>query len=127
MVVLVVGREGARFSEENFASFKSLTVPRPLQIGCGTGAGGNLITQLLPGATYTAVDMQKAAIQTCNEVSGVVLHVTFYCMVLSRAHAPRCSLPVQLAPLCNSAWLFSPARKRTRRRDETRRTSPTAS
>jgi SAM-dependent methyltransferase len=45
--------------------------PKFLEIGCGTGAGGNLITQLIPGATYTAVDMQKAAIQTCNELHAV--------------------------------------------------------
>ena len=40
-------------------------VPNPkfLEIGCGTGAGANLITQLVPTAHYTAVDMQKAAIQ----------------------------------------------------------------
>ena len=45
--------------------------PKFLEIGCGTGAGANLITQLLPTATYTAVDMQKAAIQTCNELHAV--------------------------------------------------------
>lgn len=45
--------------------------PKFLEIGCGTGAGANLITQLVPDATYTAVDMQKAAIQTCNELHAV--------------------------------------------------------
>lgn len=40
--------------------------PKFLEIGCGTGAGANLITQLLPSVHYTAVDMQKAAIKTCK-------------------------------------------------------------
>ncbi len=42
--------------------------PKIVEIGCGTGAGANLITQLLPGATYTALDMQKAAVQTCERI-----------------------------------------------------------
>jgi SAM-dependent methyltransferase len=53
------------------AYLKKNPKPKFLEIGCGTGAGGNLITQLIPGATYTAVDMQKAAIQTCNELHAV--------------------------------------------------------
>jgi len=40
--------------------------PQIVEIGCGTGAGANLITQLIPGCQYTAFDMQKAAIDTCN-------------------------------------------------------------
>jgi ubiquinone/menaquinone biosynthesis C-methylase UbiE len=46
---------------------KRVENPQFLEIGCGTGAGANLITQLLPTINYTAVDMQKAAIKTCNE------------------------------------------------------------
>merc|ERR1712194_200927 len=34
----------------------------------GTGAGANWITQSVPGATYTAFDMQLAAIDTCNKM-----------------------------------------------------------
>lgn len=45
--------------------------PKFLEIGCGTGAGANLITQLLPTVDYTAVDMQKAAIKTCTEKHAV--------------------------------------------------------
>lgn len=40
--------------------------PQIVEIGCGTGAGANFITQLLPGCNYTAYDMQQAAIDTCN-------------------------------------------------------------
>lgn len=45
---------------------KRVAQPKFLEIGCGTGAGANLITQLLPTVDYTAVDMQKAAIKTCT-------------------------------------------------------------
>jgi len=40
--------------------------PQIVEIGCGTGAGGNYITQVIPGCNYTALDMQRAAIDTCN-------------------------------------------------------------
>jgi SAM-dependent methyltransferase len=40
--------------------------PQIVEIGCGTGAGANFITQLIPGCKYTAFDMQQAAIDTCN-------------------------------------------------------------
>merc|ERR1711920_744218 len=40
--------------------------PQIVEIGCGTGAGGNYITHLIPGCNYTAFDMQRAAIDTCN-------------------------------------------------------------
>jgi len=40
--------------------------PQIVEIGCGTGAGANFITQLIPGCNYTAFDMQRAAIDTCN-------------------------------------------------------------
>ena len=50
---------------------KRVEKPKFLEIGCGTGAGANLITQLLPTVDYTAVDMQKAAIKTCREKHAV--------------------------------------------------------
>jgi SAM-dependent methyltransferase len=38
-----------------------------VEMGCGTGAGANHICQnVLPKCTYEAVDMQRAAIQTCK-------------------------------------------------------------
>ena len=38
-----------------------------VEMGCGTGAGAHHITkEVLPSCTYLAVDMQGAAIQTCN-------------------------------------------------------------
>ena len=38
-----------------------------VEMGCGTGAGAHLIcSQLLPDCTYEAVDMQSAAIATCE-------------------------------------------------------------
>jgi len=42
--------------------------PNIVEIGCGTGAGGNLISRLIPQSTYTALDMQQAAIDTCNKL-----------------------------------------------------------
>jgi len=37
-----------------------------LEIGCGTGAGADLISRMVyPTIQYTALDMQKAAIETC--------------------------------------------------------------
>jgi len=42
--------------------------PQIVEIGCGTGAGANHISALIPGSTYTAFDMQQAAIDTCNKL-----------------------------------------------------------
>ena len=40
---------------------------RIVEIGCGTGAGANLITrEVHPDAQYLALDMQQAAINTCH-------------------------------------------------------------
>lgn len=40
---------------------------RIVEIGCGTGAGANLITrEVHPNAKYLALDMQQAAINTCQ-------------------------------------------------------------
>jgi len=37
-----------------------------LEIGCGTGAGADLISRMVyPTIRYTALDMQKAAVETC--------------------------------------------------------------
>ena len=39
--------------------------PKIVEIGCGTGAGANLIPrEIIPNAHYVAIDMQKAAIET---------------------------------------------------------------
>jgi len=39
-----------------------------VEIGCGTAAGANLITrEVYPTANYLALDMQQAAVDTCNE------------------------------------------------------------
>jgi ubiquinone/menaquinone biosynthesis C-methylase UbiE len=41
--------------------------PQIVEIGCGTGAGANLITrEVWPDSEYLALDMQQAAINTCN-------------------------------------------------------------
>jgi hypothetical protein len=38
-----------------------------VEMGCGTGAGAHLICrELLPECTYEAIDMQRAAIETCK-------------------------------------------------------------
>lgn len=40
-----------------------------VEIGCGTAAGANLITrEVHPTAHYLALDMQQAAINTCNAI-----------------------------------------------------------
>jgi SAM-dependent methyltransferase len=42
-----------------------------VEIGCGTGAGANLITrELLTKSRYIAIDMQAAAIRTCRKKHG---------------------------------------------------------
>jgi len=52
--------------------YKEALGDEPLQIveiGCGTGAGANLITrEVHPTAKYLALDMQQAAINTCNKL-----------------------------------------------------------
>jgi len=46
---------------------KNGDTPKIVEIGCGTGAGANLISrELLPKADYTGIDMQFAAIDTCR-------------------------------------------------------------
>lgn len=42
--------------------------PQFVEIGCGTGAGANHISSLIPGSSYTAFDMQQAAIDTCTNL-----------------------------------------------------------
>ena len=52
--------------------YKKKLGKNPLQIveiGCGTGAGANLITrEVHPTAKYLALDMQQAAINTCKKI-----------------------------------------------------------
>jgi len=52
-------------------AYKEKLGDKPLQIveiGCGTAAGANLITrEVHPTAKYLALDMQQAAINTCND------------------------------------------------------------
>lgn len=42
--------------------------PRFVEIGSGTGAGGDWLTKVVPGSTYVAIDMQMAAIETCRDL-----------------------------------------------------------
>jgi len=50
------------------AYIKKTVTPRIVEIGCGTGAGANLITrEVVKSARYLAIDMQWAAIETCRE------------------------------------------------------------
>jgi len=39
-----------------------------IEIGSGTGAGGNWISTVVKGSQYTCLDMQRAAIDTCQEL-----------------------------------------------------------
>jgi SAM-dependent methyltransferase len=40
-----------------------------VEVGCGTGAGANIITrEVHPNSQYLALDMQEAAIQTCKRI-----------------------------------------------------------
>jgi ubiquinone/menaquinone biosynthesis C-methylase UbiE len=61
-----------------------------LEVGCGTGAGADLISRMIhPTTRYTAVDMQKAAIELC-----VQLHAAHDNPHLSCVHANGKVLPV---------------------------------
>lgn len=54
-----------------------------LEIGCGTGAGANLITrETIPNAQYTALDMQQAAINTCKERHGNAENPGLKCQIV---------------------------------------------
>jgi SAM-dependent methyltransferase len=55
--------------------------PLIVEIGCGTGAGANLITpEILPKATYYAIDMQAAAIDTCLKIHGNATNPNLKCI-----------------------------------------------
>jgi len=55
--------------------------PKIVEIGCGTGAGANLITrEILKKADYLAVDMQMAAIKTCRAKHGNVTNPNLKCV-----------------------------------------------
>lgn len=45
-----------------------LSNPRFVEIGSGTGAGGNYLSKAVPNSSYVAIDMQIAAIETCREM-----------------------------------------------------------
>jgi len=45
---------------------KATPNPQLVEIGCGTGAGANHVSQLIDGCKYLALDMQQMAIDTCN-------------------------------------------------------------
>jgi len=55
--------------------------PKIVEIGCGTGAGANLITrEILKDAEYLALDMQMAAIKTCKKKHGNVTNPNLKCV-----------------------------------------------
>lgn len=59
---------------------KNGDAPKIVEIGCGTGAGANLITrEIIPNAHYVAIDMQKAAIDTCLKIHGNAENPGLYC------------------------------------------------
>jgi ubiquinone/menaquinone biosynthesis C-methylase UbiE len=61
-----------------------------LEIGCGTGAGADLISRIVhPTVRYTALDMQKAAIETC-----IKLHAAHDNPHLTCVHGNGKTLPV---------------------------------
>merc|ERR1711934_906197 len=55
--------------------------PKIVEIGCGTGAGANLITrEILPKSEYLAIDMQLAAIQRCKSIHGNATNPGLTCL-----------------------------------------------
>jgi len=55
--------------------------PKIVEIGCGTGAGANLITrEILKKADYLAIDMQLAAISKCRERHGNITNPNLKCV-----------------------------------------------
>lgn len=55
--------------------------PKIVEIGCGTGAGANLITrEILKKADYLAIDMQLAAIKTCRKKHGDATNPNLKCV-----------------------------------------------
>jgi ubiquinone/menaquinone biosynthesis C-methylase UbiE len=55
--------------------------PQIIEVGCGTGAGANHITRkVYPNADYLALDMQQAAINTCNSLHATPDNAGLTCM-----------------------------------------------
>jgi len=63
---------------------KKLSKPLEIvEIGCGTGAGANLITrEVYPTANYLALDMQQAAINTCKQIHGTTDNPGLNCQLV---------------------------------------------
>jgi len=60
---------------------KNGDAPKIVEIGCGTGAGANLITrEILTNAEYLAIDMQLAAISTCKAKHGDATNPNLQCL-----------------------------------------------
>jgi hypothetical protein len=71
---------------------KNGDAPKIVEIGCGTGAGANLITrEIIPNAHYVAIDMQKAAIDTCARTTQPALPQRLLPLALRRALLPAAS------------------------------------
>jgi len=64
------------------AYLKEVTdAPKIVEIGCGTGAGANLITrEILKKSEYLALDMQLAAIKTCRAKHGNITNPNLKCV-----------------------------------------------
>lgn len=55
-----------------------------VEIGCGTGAGANLITrEVHPKSNYLAIDMQQAAINTCNRIHATDDNPRLTCLLVA--------------------------------------------
>lgn len=54
-----------------------------VEVGCGTGAGANLITrEVWKNSNYLALDMQQAAINTCNKIHATADNPALTCRLI---------------------------------------------
>ena len=54
-----------------------------VEVGCGTGAGANLITrEVHPTSNYLALDMQAAAINTCKRIHATADNKGLTCQLI---------------------------------------------